>query len=71
MQQKTHFSYDGLTWRSILLTIAGSILITISSMYIALKMSALPWPTIFVAILSMSLLKIGSSFFKKKTTLHE
>ena len=53
MQQKIRFmAANGLTWRAVLLTVLGSALITISSMYIALKMSALPWPTIFVAILS-------------------
>ncbi len=47
-----------LTFRSIIIGIIGSIIITTSSMYVALRMGALPWPTIFVAILSMSILKI-------------
>lgn len=38
--------------------ILGSILISASSVYVAMRISALPWPTIFVAILSFSLLKI-------------
>lgn len=46
-----------LSLRSLCLGALGSCLITASSMYIALKMSALPWPTIFVAVLSMALLK--------------
>lgn len=62
---------NGLTWRAVLLTVLGSALITISSMYIALKMSALPWPTIFVAILSMSLLKLGGRISQRTTTLNE
>ena len=72
MQQKIRFTAtNGLTWRAVLLTILGSILITISSMYIALKMSALPWPTIFVAILSMSLLKLGGKISRQTTDLNE
>ncbi len=47
-----------LTLRSIIIGIFGSIIITTSSMYVALRMGALPWPTIFVAILSMSILKM-------------
>lgn len=55
-----------LSIRSIILGILGSCIITASSMYVALRMGALPWPTIFVAILSMTLLKTLG-----KTTLNE
>lgn len=47
-----------LSLRSLVIGALGSLIITASSMYTALRMSALPWPTIFVAILSMALLKI-------------
>ncbi len=47
-----------LTWRAILLAIPGAILITASSTYVALRMSALPWPTIFVAVLSFALMRL-------------
>ena len=47
-----------LTWRSLLLGAVGSAVITASSMYTALRMGALPWPTIFVAVLSMTVLKL-------------
>ncbi|PIE98928.1 MAG: peptide transporter [Treponema sp.] len=47
-----------LTLRALLLSVLGSILITASSTYVALRMSALPWPTVFVAILSMALIKL-------------
>ncbi|HHU06930.1 MAG TPA: peptide transporter [Clostridiaceae bacterium] len=70
-KNKTYSGFDGLTARSILLTILGSVLITVSSLYIALKMSALPWPTIFVAVLSMSLLKFGGRITKRATSIHE
>ena len=46
-----------LTWRAILLAIPGSILITASSTYVALHASALPWPTIFVAVLSFAAMR--------------
>lgn len=46
-----------LSLRSLVIGIIGSCIITASSMYTALRMSALPWPTIFVAVFSMALLK--------------
>ncbi len=49
-----------------ILGILGSIVITTSSMYVSLRMGSLPWPTIFVAILSMTLLKL-----MKNTNLNE
>lgn len=55
-----------LTIRSILIGMLGSAVITASSMYVALRMGALPWPTIFVAVLSMALLKLFG-----KTNLNE
>ena len=47
-----------LTWRAIAIAIPGSILITASSTYVALSASALPWPTIFVAVLSFALMRL-------------
>ena len=72
MQQKKQFLLDdNLSWRAIILSILGSILITISSIYVALKMSALPWPTIFVAVLSMSLLRLGAKISKRAASKNE
>ncbi len=49
----------------------GSIVITTSSMYVALRMGALPWPTIFVAVLSMALLKLmGNTNLKEINVTH-
>lgn len=48
---------DQLSLRGLILGALGSAVITASSIYVALRMSALPWPTIFVAVLSMALLK--------------
>ena len=45
-----------LTARGIALGIVGLIIITASSMYVALRMGALPWPTVFVTVLSMAVL---------------
>lgn len=47
-----------LSIRALIIGTLGSIVITTSSMYVALKMGALPWPTVFVTIVSMSLLKM-------------
>lgn len=48
---------EQLTVRSLIIGALGAFIITLSSMYVALRMGALPWPTIFVAILSMAVLK--------------
>ncbi len=45
-----------LTLRGLLVGIAGLLIITTSSMYVALRMGALPWPTIFVTVLSLAAL---------------
>ncbi|MCL1846984.1 MAG: OPT/YSL family transporter [Coriobacteriia bacterium] len=55
-----------LTLRGILIGCVGCIIITTSSMYIALKMGALPWPIIFAAIISLFFLKALG-----RTNLHE
>lgn len=47
-----------LTIRGLIIGALGAVVITLSSTYVALRMGALPWPTIFVAILSMTLLKL-------------
>jgi putative OPT family oligopeptide transporter len=65
-KERNFAGVEQLSLRSILLGMLGSCIITASSMYVALRMGALPWPTIFVAILAMAFLKsIG------KTTLNE
>lgn len=57
---------EQLSLRSIIIGAIGAVIITTSSMYVALRMGALPWPTIFVAILSMTILKAMG-----KTNLNE
>ncbi|MGI6203766.1 MAG: OPT/YSL family transporter [Anaerovoracaceae bacterium] len=46
-----------LTLRGMVIGVIGCIIITCSSMFIALKLSSLPWPIMFVALLSMVILK--------------
>lgn len=65
-QERSLFGVEQLSLRSLILGMFGSMIITASSMYVALRMSALPWPTIFVSILSMAILKALG-----KTTLNE
>ncbi|MDO4482031.1 MAG: OPT/YSL family transporter [Bacillota bacterium] len=43
--------------RGIIIGIIGAVIITCSSMFIALKISSLPWPIMFVALASMFALK--------------
>lgn len=46
-----------LTIRSLVIGLSGLLVITASSMYVALRMGALPWPTVFVTVVSMAALK--------------
>ncbi len=46
-----------LTLRALIIGAIGSIVISTSSLYVALRIGALPWPTIFVAIASMAILR--------------
>lgn len=48
---------EQLTVRGLLIGALGAVIITTSSMYVALRMGSLPWPIIFVAIMSMAALK--------------
>lgn len=60
-----------LTVRGLIIGALGSVIITASSIYVALKLGALPWPTIFVAILSMALLKaLGNTNLKEINVTH-
>lgn len=57
-----------LTARGVLIGCVGCALITASSVYVALKMGALPWPIVFAALVSLVALKAIS---KGKASLHE
>ena len=55
-----------LTARGMVIGVIGVIIITTSSMFIALKLSSLPWPIIFVALVSMFCLKaMGNTNLKE------
>jgi len=49
---------EQLTVRGMIIGVIGAIVLTMSSMYVALKLGALPWPIIFVALVSMFFLKL-------------
>lgn len=49
---------EQFTLRGLLIGALGSVIITTSSVYVALKLGALPWPIIFVALVSMFSLKL-------------
>lgn len=57
-----------LSVRGIVIGCIGCAIITASSVYMALKMGALPWPIVFAAILSLFLLKMMS---RGKSSLNE
>ena len=66
MNNKSKSDGRSLTVRGLIIGSIGSVIITMSSMFIALKMSSLPWPIIFVALASMFSLKALGN-----TNLHE
>ncbi|NTV89809.1 MAG: peptide transporter [Clostridiales bacterium] len=49
---------EQFTLRGMIIGSIGSVILTMSSMYVALKLGALPWPIIFVALVSMFSLKM-------------
>ena len=62
MSKQTNVKYatsfkEQFTVRGITIGIIGSIILTCSSMFVALKASSLPWPIMFVALVSMFGLK--------------
>ncbi len=48
---------EQLTARGLIIGSIGAIILTMSSMFVALKLSSLPWPIMFVALVSMFALK--------------
>ncbi len=46
-----------LTLRGLIIGLLGLIIITSSSIYVALRMGALPWPTVFVTVVSLTILR--------------
>ncbi|HYE68804.1 MAG TPA: OPT/YSL family transporter, partial [Anaerovoracaceae bacterium] len=48
---------EQFTTRGMIIGAVGAAILTMSSMYVALKLGALPWPIIFVALVSMFSLK--------------
>src|SRR5665647_1253977 len=62
---------EQFTLRGMLIGSAGAIVLTMSSMYVALKLGALPWPIIFVALVSMFSLKaIGNTNINEINVTH-
>ncbi len=49
---------EQFTLRGMIIGCLGAVILTTSSMYVALKLGALPWPIIFVALVSMFSLKL-------------
>ena len=58
----------GFNIYSLTITLLLSIFLAIISTYIALKISALPWPIVFSVVVSMALIK---AIKKQKATTHE
>ena len=63
MEEQRNINYaksfkEQLTVRGMVIGAIGAMILTMSSMYVALKLGALPWPIIFVALVSMAFLKL-------------
>lgn len=58
---------ERFTLRSFLVGLVGLLVITASSMYVALSLGALPWPTVFVTVTSFAILNA----FRRKPSLEE
>jgi uncharacterized oligopeptide transporter (OPT) family protein len=62
---------EQFTLRGIVIGSIGAVILTMSSMYVALKLGALPWPIIFVALVSMCCLKaLGNSNINEINVTH-
>ncbi|MBQ9044126.1 MAG: OPT/YSL family transporter [Eggerthellaceae bacterium] len=60
-----------LTLRGVIIGCVGCVIITAASMYTALKMGALPWPIIFVALVSYFFLRVlGSRSLNEANVTH-
>ena len=60
-----------LTVRGMVIGGIGAVIITMSSMFVALKLSSLPWPIMFVALISMFSLKaIGNTNLNEINVTH-
>ncbi|MCQ4635935.1 OPT/YSL family transporter [Anaerovorax odorimutans] len=60
-----------LTVRGVAIGAIGAVIITTSSMFVALKLSSLPWPIIFVALVSMFGLKaLGNTNLREINVTH-
>lgn len=57
-----------LTFRGVIIGVIGCAVITASSVYVALRLGALPWPIVFAAIMSLLALKAVS---RGRSTLNE
>lgn len=61
----------GLTLRALIIGAVGSAVLTASSLYIALKMGALPWPIVFAALASVVALRaLGSRDLHEANVCH-
>ncbi len=62
---------EQFTVRGMIIGMIGAIILTMSSMFVALKLGALPWPIMFVALVSMFTLKaLGNTNINEINVTH-
>ncbi len=63
--------HPALSFRGMVLGVIGSAVITASSLYVALKLGALPWPIVFAALISLFFLKaLGNTSLNEANVTH-
>ncbi|MDR1714149.1 MAG: OPT/YSL family transporter [Coriobacteriales bacterium] len=58
MESEDEQTVRALSWRGMCIGAVGSAVITASSLYVALKLGALPWPIVFAALISYFFLRL-------------
>ncbi len=63
--------FRDLSLKAVMVGMLGSAVVTMSSMYTALKMGALPWPTVFSAMVAFFLLRrLGNASLREVNVAH-
>jgi uncharacterized oligopeptide transporter (OPT) family protein len=70
-RENMHPFREQFTLRGVTVGLFGCVLITASSVYVALKLGALPWPIFFVVLLALFVLKLIAAISKRSTNINE
>jgi len=68
-KEKKFLGIEHLSLRSLIIGAIGSAFITAGSMYVALKLGMVPWPTVFAAIVSIGILRMFGKISKNEVNV--